>query len=234
MNFSSTNSEEKSMADNLSSSYEQVKQKREALSYHQNNMEQAQTTYDRMDSTRISSSTNDYDNMMNYISERLDPKSNNRIGLNKARQIIDAGGKDYEHYVEKYNHRNAMRMVNSTNFDQQYNDIKSSKLNYKDTANAVDSLIIGNKVESDRSKIQNEHFKDFKVESEPIKQEFDTRSKAAEEKIEDQKMKTNEVGKEIKGKVDVAEELRGTIFNGKIKTIKFGKDNTNKGEWNDE
>ena len=167
-------------------------------------MEQAQATQDRFASIRVSSDKNAYDEVLHHISERLEPDSNSRIGLNNARKIIEEGGSRFQGYLDSYANSQIqyMRMLQTNDFDNQYNKIQSGNVDYAEAKEAVDSHTTGNKVMHDRSKLQDQHFKNFNLDKEPLKKQLSERSATAQGAIDNQKMQTGVVGGNIKGKVN--------------------------------
>jgi conjugal transfer mating pair stabilization protein TraG len=99
--FGTNQSAEKSLAHQLSDSYDKTLQLRESVAIHKQNVDKYQDSLDRVESTSHSIDRDEYQNMINFISAEPG-KYGNPIGPVNAHKIIEGGGEEFNSYYKSY------------------------------------------------------------------------------------------------------------------------------------
>lgn len=140
MHFGDTQNNEKSLADSLSGSYEQMIQQRSSISVHQDNIERYQSSSDNSQGTSYTEGRDTYSDRLDYISKQKDADGFT-IGKVSAAKIIRNGGAQYEAFDQEYisknlpsqkmlshdfNHQKAIeREMPQVNLQESYRDVSN-------------------------------------------------------------------------------------------------------------
>jgi hypothetical protein len=130
--FTENQSEEKSLAEQFSSSYEQMEQYREAVTLHQQNVDRYQSSLDHTQSTSHSLDRDEYQNIQNYIASQPDRQGRD-IGQIRASRIIEQGGVEFDTYYNNYVSRKVsyMQYMKSPVYFKHNSDFRSGPLEHE-------------------------------------------------------------------------------------------------------
>ncbi len=138
MHFGETQNNEKSLADSLSGSYEQMIQQRSSISVHQDNIDRYQSSQDNTQGTSYTENRDTYSDKLDYIAKKKD-EDGFTIGKVSAAKIIRDRGPQYEalnqEYISKhlppqkmlnhdFNHQKAIAEISESNLQGSYNDVR--------------------------------------------------------------------------------------------------------------
>ena len=215
--YNTNQSNEKSLSDSLTGSFEKMKSLRDQITVSEQNIDR----YQRTDDTSIVKSFNTSDDLygkeLNYIASQPAKHNPNRpMGGYAARELMEKkGGPEYEHH-----HKNFMNQQLG-----QLQKMSSNNFNYQDK---VDALIPQTIANTDINDIKNVAEKKTKLEpvNQNAKSNVDFYQPIIKEQTESEKPKILEEGNDLQKKVDKEEINRGffsrIIFGKKDTGEKFG------------
>ena len=142
MQFGENQSEEKSLANSLTGSYEKMEQLRDSISVHQQNIDRYQTNLDNTKSTSFMNDTDQYQPMVDYIASRKN-EFGYPIGQIGAQKIIERGGEDFQDYYtgflsKQISGSEVMRQTNYLNKNQDHNNHYDTKANNISVQHPID------------------------------------------------------------------------------------------------
>ena len=119
MHFGDTQNNEKSLADSLTGSYEQMIQERDSIAVHQDNIDRYQSSQENTQGTSYTENRDTYPEKLKYFANQKD-QDGFKIGEVSAARIIRDKGPQYEALNQGYEskHLPPQRMLNH-NFDYQ-------------------------------------------------------------------------------------------------------------------
>lgn len=119
MHFGDTQNNEKSLADTLTGSYEQMIQERKSMAVHQDNIDRYHSSQDNTQGTSYTENRDTYPEKLDYFANQRD-QDGITIGKVSAAKIIRDRGPQYEALNQEYISKNLppQRMLNH-NFDYQ-------------------------------------------------------------------------------------------------------------------
>ena len=100
--FSDTQTHEKALADSLTGSYEKLQQKRDEINVSEQKIQKYQTSTDSSQSHSLTINDDRYDKELNLLADQRD-KTGFKIGLKKAKEMIDSNDEDYQKFHKAYN-----------------------------------------------------------------------------------------------------------------------------------
>ena len=124
--FSDTQTHEKALADSLTGSYEKLQQKRDEINVSEQKIHKYQTSSDSSQSHSLTINDDRYDKELNLLADRRD-KTGFKIGLKKAKEMIDSNDEEYQKFHKDYNSSSiSHQQVQSPKFD--YEKLKKDNI----------------------------------------------------------------------------------------------------------
>lgn len=240
IHYSENQSKEKSLGDTMSNSYEELSQKREAISLQQNKTEQLQKTLDNIESSGMCISQSKYDEVLHEIANKKHPLLKNRkIGLTQAQHMIENNDEVFQDHMKMRAQRDIESAKLLTTSEVEYNRLNKlySTIPDKDSSLALetkaklDAFKVKNNTKTFKEKMQNQNLVTHNVDGSEIKEEYQKRDKKAKDIIDSQKVKTDQEADNLNKKIIKAEQSRSFL----TRLGLIGKRNRNikKEKWSD-
>ena len=148
MHFNENQSEEKSLADQLTNSYEKMQSLRDSINVHKQNIDRYQHNIDSTKSSSFTSDSDRYQDMQNFIAKQKN-QFGYEIGQVRAHQMMEKGGDEFEGLKSQYISREVgknqyMSQVNKfdrNRLDHQYQE-RSQDISSKNTINDNDVSLL--------------------------------------------------------------------------------------------
>ena len=217
--FNENDAEEKRLSDNFSNSYENFKSQRDNVSKQQSRLNQFNTNISKSHDHTFTVGSNQYHNLVRFIASKPDSRfPSTNIGDSQAIRIIAKGGPEYQKHVGDF--KDSIFYQGRNNVTDTLN-AKETEINNKTNFN-TEELIQNYKPEDGtkvvKDKFRNEHFKDFEVNGQNVKDTVNAREQVVNDKINTQQSESKNTENELRKKVNKAEKRKS--FLGKLFYVK--------------
>jgi hypothetical protein len=182
MHFNENQSEEKSLADQLTHSYEKMQSLRDSISVHKQNVERYQHNIDHTRSSSFTSDADKYQDLQNFIAKQQD-KYGRVHGQWKAHNIIENGGEEFQEYSDKYLSR---KIAEETPFMRQMKPFAGQDAQYGRRSAELDSRYSGAEKDIEEFKQKQVSKFDRPIENE-AKQKYEGIASTNEDYLQQQK-----------------------------------------------